>query len=152
MAEPTSYPSWAYHPTEPAVVVQHAEAFAALPTDTGDWQDTPYPPPSPVVMALEPSSVALGMPSFTIHVTGEGFSPDAVIVWNGYDEPTTVVSPTEVTTGVNMDVWQAPATVPVCVRNGNGTLSNERSFAFLAASRASEPEHKTSRRKNHSGD
>ena len=61
--------------------------------------DAPAPP---VVTALEPDTAVLGTPSFTIHVHGTGFTAASVIVWNGSDELTTVVSATEVTTGVNM--------------------------------------------------
>jgi len=95
------------------------------------WTDAP-PAAPPTVTSLAPATVALGSPSFTVHVIGTGFTPDSVIVWNGYDEPTTVVSPTEVTTGVNMGVWQAPATVPVAVRTAAGT-SAPLSFTFTAA-------------------
>ena len=57
-----------------------------------------------------------------------------MIVWNGFDEPTTVVSDTEVTTGVNMAVWHAPVAVPVQVRAG-GNLSNSKIFTFTEATR-----------------
>ena len=57
-----------------------------------------------------------------------------VIVWNGFDEPTTVVSDTEVSTGVNMAVWFAPVAVPVQVRAG-GNLSNSLIFRFTEATR-----------------
>lgn len=97
------------------------------------WTDVPAGSP-PTITALVPASVALGAPNFTVHVTGTGFTPDSVIVWNGYDEPTTVVNSTDVTTGVNMAVWLAPATVPVAVRAG-GQLSAPVSFTFTAAAR-----------------
>jgi hypothetical protein len=87
---------------------------------------------APEITDLMPATVALGAPDFTVHVQGSGFGADSVIVWNGYDEPTTVVSDAEVTTGVNMAVWQAPASVPVQVRSG-GNLSNAIPFTFTAA-------------------
>ena len=90
--------------------------------------------PAPTVTALTPNTVAIGQPSFTLHVIGTGFVPGAVIVFNGYDEPTTRVSATEVTTGVNMDVWTAPsAPLPVLVRNPNGQASAPLTFTFTAA-------------------
>jgi hypothetical protein len=98
------------------------------------WTDTPPAWPPPTVTSLVPATVALGAPNFTVHVVGTNFTPDAVIVWNGFDEPTTVVSPTEVTTGVNMAVWLAPATVPVSVRAG-GVESASIPFTFTAAAR-----------------
>jgi hypothetical protein len=96
------------------------------------WTDEGPPPEPPTVTALVPATAAIGDPDFTVHVQGTGFGADSVIVWNGYDEPTTVVTDTEVTTGVNMAVWAAPATVPVQVRSG-GTLSAPLSFTFTAA-------------------
>jgi hypothetical protein len=98
------------------------------------WTDAGPGGGAPTITALTPSTVALGAPNFTVHVTGTGFTPDSVIVWNGYDEPTTVVSDTEVTTGVDMAVWLAAATVPVAVRAG-GTLSAPVSFTFTDAAR-----------------
>jgi hypothetical protein len=57
-----------------------------------------------------------------------------VIVFNGFDEPTTVVSPTEVTTGVNMAVWTGPSLpLPVGVRNGDGQVSDSLFFTFTEA-------------------
>ena len=71
----------------------------------------------PVVTSITPSSAVLGSPSFDVHVMGSGFTPTTKIVFNGFEEPTTFVSDKELTTGVNMDVWLAPAIVPVGVVN-----------------------------------
>lgn len=87
------------------------------------------PPVAPIVTSLEPATAVIGDPSFDIHVIGTGFTPDSVIVFNGFDEPTTFVSDTELTTGVNMPLWQAPAVVPVSVRNGN-LVSEALNFEF----------------------
>ncbi len=126
-----TYPRWAYHATEPErLVASDAEALALGP----GWSPTPVAPPPPVVTALVPDTAVIGSPSFTLHVHGTGFAPDAVIVFNGYDEPTTIVSPTEVTTGVNMAVWTAPsAPLPVAVRNPDGVVSNDVPFTFTEA-------------------
>jgi hypothetical protein len=124
-----TYPRVAYHATEPVQIVDSdAEALAL-----GEgWSATPIAAP-PVVTALEPDTVALGAPSFTIRVVGAGFAPDAVIVWNGSDEVTTVVSATEVTTGVNMATATVAVSVPVAVRNGDGLVSNALDFTFTEA-------------------
>jgi hypothetical protein len=86
---------------------------------------------SPKVDSLDPSSVELGSPSFDIHVMGSGFTPESVIVFNGYEEPTVFVSDSELTTGVNMSVWLAPAEVPVSV-GSVGVQSESVMFTFLA--------------------
>jgi hypothetical protein len=92
------------------------------------------PMEAPTVTALEPNVAVIGEPSFTLSVKGTGFAEGSVIVFNGYDEPTTVVSPTEVTTGINMDVWQGQSLpLPVTVRNLDGQVSNALTFTFNAA-------------------
>jgi hypothetical protein len=88
----------------------------------------------PRVLALVPASAAIGDPDFTLRVLGSNFKADSVIVFAGNDEPTTLVSPNEVTTGVNMAVWLgADPAIPVKVRGGDGTLSNVVPFAFTEA-------------------
>jgi hypothetical protein len=84
-----------------------------------------------VLDALEPATAVLGSPDFTLHVRGSGFAADAVILWNGSPEPTTVVSPTELTTGVNMATAVAAVTIPVTVTQG-GVVSNALDFTFTA--------------------
>jgi hypothetical protein len=126
-----TYPRWAYHATEPAqLIASDAEALAL-----GDgWSATPVPPPPPVVTALEPDTAVIGSPSFTLRVLGTGFDAASVIVFNGYDEPTTWVSPTEVTTGIDMAVWTGPSLpLPVGVRTADGQVSNLVSFTFTEA-------------------
>jgi hypothetical protein len=127
-----TYPRWAYHATEPPQMI-HSDAEALALGD--GWSATPLAAP-PVVTALEPDTAAIGAPSFTLHVLGTGFAPGAVIVFAGHDEPTTVVSPTDVTTGVNMAVWLGPDAVPVLVRNPDGAMSEPLDFTFTDAASA----------------
>lgn len=88
--------------------------------------------PLPEVTSLSPNSATIGDASFTISVMGKGFDANTKIVFAGQEEPTTLVSPTEVTTGVNMDVWVGPDTVQVGVMNGDGVPSNTMPFEFKA--------------------
>ena len=86
--------------------------------------------PPPAVSALLPASAAIGDPSFMLRVIGSGFDPTSVIVFGGEDEPTTFVSDVELTTGVNMPLWQGPdPAIPVLVRTA-GVDSNVLNFAF----------------------
>jgi hypothetical protein len=121
-----TYPRWAYSATEPAHLV-HSDA-EAIALGEG-WSATPIAA-VPVVIALEPNSAMLGSPSFTIHVVGTGFAPDAVIVWNRSDEATTYVDATVVTTAVNMATAEVALTLPVAVRNGD-VVSNALDFTFM---------------------
>lgn len=92
-------------------------------------ETTPKPP---TLTALDPASAVLGSPSFTIHVRGTGFTPESVIIWNGGSEPTTFVSPTEVTTGVNMESAAWAVSIPVEV-SGVAGVSNALMFTFTEA-------------------
>jgi hypothetical protein len=103
------------------------------------WQDLPEAPDPdtlrpevPVLTSLVPDTAVLGDPNFTLHVHGTGFADDATILWNGSPEPTTVVSPTEVTTGVNMATAAVAMPIPVAVQNGNGAQSNTLTFTLTA--------------------
>jgi hypothetical protein len=88
---------------------------------------------APVLSGLEPSTAAIGDPSFTLKVSGTGFLQNtSVIVFAGQDEPTQLNEDGTVSTGVNMGVWHGADTVPVCVRN-ESLLSEPLEFTFTAA-------------------
>jgi len=96
----------------------------------------------PTLSGLEPSTAAIGDPSFDIKVSGTGFVQDSVIVFAGYDEPTQLNEDGTLSTGVNMGVWHGAATLPVCVRNGN-LVSEPLEFTFTGgeARKADERDH-----------
>jgi hypothetical protein len=71
----------------------------------------------PVLSSLSPDTAVSGDPDFVLSCTGTGFTPRTVIRFGSQDEPTTLVSETEVTTGVKPSLF-APAVVPVMVHNG----------------------------------
>jgi len=83
----------------------------------------------PVVSGVEPNTAAIGDPSFDIHVSGEGFLADSIIVFAGQDEPTTLNEDGTLSTGVNMGVWHGPDTLEVKVRNGK-LYSEPVTFTF----------------------
>ena len=86
----------------------------------------------PVISSLEPSTAAIGDPSFTLKVTGETFTNESVIVFAGHDENTTLNEDGTLSTGVNMAFWHGPDTIPVMVRNGS-MYSEPAEFTFTAA-------------------
>jgi hypothetical protein len=100
-----------------------------------DRPGVPVPPPvvipdHPVVTSLEPNTAVAGSaPDITMVVNGTGFDKTSVITFNGLDEPTTLISPTQVSTGVKPSLFVVPATCPVAVRNGRRT-SNQMPFTF----------------------
>jgi hypothetical protein len=89
----------------------------------------------PVLSGLEPSTAAIGGPSFPLVVSGTNFHAGSVIVFAGQDENTTFNEEDgTLSTGVNMDYWHGPDTVPVVVRNGpGGAISEPLDFTFTAA-------------------
>lgn len=89
-------------------------------------------PVVPVVTSLEPSEATIGDPSFLLHVYGTDFDLSSKISFAGHDEPTTLITDNEVTTGVDMSVWKGADVLPVLVKN-NGVASNSVNFTFHAA-------------------
>jgi len=95
---------------------------------------TSVPVVPPVVSSLTPNSAEIGDPNFILHVHGTGFKTGSIIVFAGQEEPTTFVSPTEITTGVNMSVWLGPDALPVHVLNPDGIQSDPMTFTFTDGS------------------
>jgi len=116
---------------DPSVPIARPDPSKPYPEENPIYTPPGEEAPPPTVDSLVPNSATLGDPDFTISVLGTGFDEESVIVFNGFDEPTTVVSDTEVQTGVNMAVWAAPVAVDVQVRSGAGVLSNAQTFTFL---------------------
>jgi hypothetical protein len=102
------------------------KAYAAL-----QYILTGAAPVAPTVTSLSPATAVIGDPVFDIHVHGTGFNASSIITFNGLDEPTTFVSETELTTGINMPLWVSPAVVPVAVKNGD-LVSEPLDFEFTA--------------------
>jgi hypothetical protein len=95
------------------------------------WTETP--PAAPTITALTPSTALAGTASVPVVVTGTGFSPDSVIVWNGADLPTTVQSATSASTTADLTAAGA-GVIQVAVRAG-GVLSAPQPFTVTAARR-----------------
>jgi hypothetical protein len=74
----------------------------------------------PTLGSLSPNSVESGAPDLTLSCTGTDFTGGSIIMFGSEDEPTTMVSDTELTTIVKPSLF-APATVPVTVRTGRFT-------------------------------
>jgi hypothetical protein len=73
----------------------------------------------PTLTSLSPDTAVSGDPDFVLSCIGTGFTDKTVIRFGStQDEPTTLVSDTEVTTGVKPSLF-APAVVPVAVHNGD---------------------------------
>jgi hypothetical protein len=111
------------------IVVMNKEA------DGSAYENPDTPPPTapdpsepPVLLSLSPNHATSGDPDLVLHCRGANFGSDAVIIFGVEDEPTTLVSSTEVTTGVKPSLFE-PAVVPVTIRSG-GKVSAAVDFTF----------------------
>lgn len=92
--------------------------------------EAPAPGPAPSISTLVPATAVAGdAADITMIVTGADLV-GATIVFDGNDEPTTVVSPTELSTGVKPSLFVVAADCPVSVRNSDGQVSNALTFSF----------------------
>lgn len=90
------------------------------------------PPIVPAIISLTPNTAPANDPTDIVMVVeGTNFTPNSVIVFNGYDEPTTFISDTQVSTGVKPSLFEVEAECPVEVRGGGG-VSNSLPFTFTA--------------------
>ena len=81
----------------------------------------PINPPEgdkPVLQSLSPNEAVLGSDDIVMSCHGTGFTESSVINFAGYDEPTTFVSSTEITTGVKPSLGWGVVSVPVYVTTG----------------------------------
>jgi len=89
--------------------------------------------PEPTVESLEPNTAVCGDPEdIQMIVNGTGFNELTRITFNGLDEPTALLSPTQVRTNVKPSIFVVPAVCPVGVRNG-GLVSETVDFTFTEA-------------------
>ena len=80
----------------------------------------PEPVAEPTLDSLSPNTaVAGGATDITMSAIGTGFTAESTIVFNGNPEPTTMVSETELTTGVKPSLFVVPAVCPVEIHTGS---------------------------------
>jgi hypothetical protein len=72
------------------------------------------------ISALSPSTTGVGAPSFTLTVTGSGFSANSMVFFNGVVQPTTFVSPAQITAMISASEVAMTGTLPVYVRVSSG--------------------------------
>jgi hypothetical protein len=94
---------------------------------------TPPPPAqSPVVASLSPTSANAGAPALTLTVNGSNFLSGATIMWNGTALTTTVVSGSQVTAPVPVNLLAQAGvinvTIQIPVQGGTALTSNAATF------------------------
>ena len=107
---------------EAAMFVSETQAYAQWVVDH----------PAPVLDAISPDTAVAGDPAdIVLSCTGTGFNESTVITFGNFDEPTTFVSDTEVTTVVKPSIFVNPDTVPVKLHN-SVAFSDPVDFIFTA--------------------
>lgn len=125
----------------PAMVVVNGSFEEPLVVDSTDDVGTA----APVIDTLTPDTAEIGSDPFTLVVAGQNLTAQSVIVFAGYDEPTTLAADgLSVSTGINMDVWLGADTIDVQVRNGPA-YSNHLEFTFTDPGAAREGAQSTKR-------
>jgi hypothetical protein len=111
----------------PANVTVKGGEFPAIVDDVADAQAE-----APVLISLDPSEVENGpdAPDVVLTVTGDRLNAESVIIFNGFDEPTTFTEAGTVTTIVRSSIFGA-GPLPVSVRNGP-LHSNSLDFTLVA--------------------
>jgi WD40-like Beta Propeller Repeat len=77
-------------------------------------QQINYPTPSPNI-TLSPSSIQAGQPSFTLTITGNGFTPASTVFWNSTTLVTLFTSISELTAQVPAGLVQNAGTASIVV-------------------------------------
>lgn len=86
---------------------------------------------TPVLTSLVPATGRIADPAFTLRVLGGPFQPGAVVLWEGTAQPTTYVSPGEVTAAIGL-LAGPPRSAPVVVETIAGLRSNALPFPITA--------------------
>jgi uncharacterized protein (TIGR03437 family) len=87
---------------------------------------------NPVITSLDSQVVTAGGPSFTLGVTGTGFTAGATVQWNGAPLPTTLVNDKRLVATVAASLIASPATVVITVVSG-GLTSNAFNLSVNAS-------------------
>ncbi len=95
---------------------------------------TPIPPPSPtppppiLVGYVSPQSVYAGSKTFRLEVSGDKFTPDSVILFNGSQLPTTYVSPQKLVADIPANLISNEGARVITVIAPGGLYSNNISL------------------------
>lgn len=89
------------------------------------------PASAPVITSISPSSVTAGSGSFTLTVSGSGFTSSAFVMWNGSILPTSFASASQLTASVSSGLTISSGVASITVSSG-GQVSNAASFSITS--------------------
>lgn len=102
--------------------------FRAKPGEGDDKRSGSLKPDAKAITVTSPKSIASGSTNQTITVTGTNFVQGCKVFLDATEQPTTFVSPTEVTAKLADQSLVAPKTFKLKVKNPDGTESPEVNF------------------------
>ena len=71
----------------------------------------------PILSSMMPNNVSAGASAFTLTVNGNNFNTNAIVNWNGAQQPTRFVTPNQLTTAISGSAVATSGTVAVTVTN-----------------------------------
>jgi hypothetical protein len=100
--------------------------FSPTPTPPPPTPKTPTPTPTPPIYVAfaTPQSIYAGSKGFRMDVSGDKFTPDSVILFNGSQIPTTYMSPQNIYAQVSDGLISFPGTRNISVITPGGKYSN----------------------------
>jgi hypothetical protein len=89
---------------------------------------------APQLEQVSPGAAAVGSPTKTVTVTGNNFSTDAMVLWNGNARPTTFVSATQLQVEIPAADFADTGVASITVANGAGGASSNSLPFFVSRS------------------
>ncbi len=89
--------------------------------------------PAPQITSIIPGGVVAGSTAFDLTLTGTGFVPGAVVMWNGADRPTTFVNALRLTAAISAADVAVEGRYEVSARNPAPTVGLSNRVTFLVA-------------------
>lgn len=104
--------------TPKSITFSVANPAPSGPSNDVTFTVTPFTSnPAPTLTSASDQSVPAGWPGFQLHVYGSNFVAASVLQWNGADQPTAVISATELSAAISADQLVIPGTSHVSVTN-----------------------------------
>ncbi len=118
-----------YEPPVPTPYSPTPFVFKPTPTPV---PPTPAPTPPILVAFVTPQSVYAGSKTFRLEVSGDKFTPDSVIIFNGNQLPTTFVSEQKLYADVPANFISGAGGAQITVQTPGGLFSNPYQLAIQA--------------------
>jgi hypothetical protein len=107
---------------EPGKPTPYSPTPTPIPTPFPTPTATPLPPI--MVSFVNPASVYAGSKGFSLQISGDKFTPDSVILFNGSQLPTTYIGPQNISTQISDGLIAFPGIRNISVITPDGKYSN----------------------------